>query len=54
MEYEQKLEIMEKTLQQEQVIAEVLSKITKIKSTSSDKKVASILDEIRVELSGLV
>ena len=54
LEYEQKLGFMEKTLQQEQVIAEILSKICKIKETSSDKKVASILDEIREDLNWFV
>lgn len=54
LEYEQKLGIMEKTLVQEQVIAEILSKICKIKETSSDKKVAHILDDIKSELNCLV
>ena len=53
LEYEQKLGIMEKTLEQEQVIAGILSKICKIKETSSDKKVAHVLDEIQEELSCL-
>lgn len=54
LEYEQKLGIMEKTLQQEQVIAEILSKICKIKESSSDKKVAHILDDIKLQLNGLI
>lgn len=54
LEYEQKLGFMEKTLQQEQVIAEILSEICKIKETSSDKQVARVLDKIKSELNCLV
>lgn len=54
LEYEQKLQIMQKTLHQEQIIAEILSKICKIKTTSSDKKVANILDDVKNDLEKLV
>lgn len=53
-EYEGKLGFMKKTLEQEQVIAEVLAKICKIKEKVSDKKIAHILDEIKQELDCLV
>ena len=53
-EFEEKLNIMKKTLQQEQKIAEILYKITKIKEKSSDKQVAHILNEIKYELNCLV
>ena len=52
-ELEEKLKIMEKTFVQEEKIANILSKITKIKSEYSDKKIASILDEIKYELNCL-
>ena len=52
-ELEEKLKIMEKTLVQEEKIAHILSKITKIKSEYSDKKIANILDEIKYELNSL-
>jgi len=54
LEYEQKLGIMEKTLQQEQVVVEILSEICKIKETSSDKKVAHVLEDIRQKLNCLI
>ena len=53
-EFEEKLNIMKKTLQQEQKISEILCKITKIKEKSSDKQVAHILNKIQLELSCLV
>lgn len=53
-EYEDKLGIMKKTLIQEEKIAVILSEITKIKSKSSDKEVAKILEHIRNELNCLV
>ena len=52
-ELEEKLKIMEKTFVQEEKIVNILSKITKIKSEYSDKKIASILDEIKYELNCL-
>lgn len=54
LEIEEKLKIMEKTLFQEQKISEIIYKITKIKSKSSDKQIAHILEEIKCELNCLV
>lgn len=53
-EYEEKLMFMKKTITQEQKIQKVLSELCKIEETSSDKKIAHILDSIRKELSYLV
>ena len=53
-EYEDKLEIMKKTLIQKEKISVILSEITKIKQQSSDKEVAKILEHIRTELNCLV
>lgn len=53
-EYEEKLSFMKKTVNQEKQIQKVLSEITKIESTSSDKKIESILNSIKKELSCLV
>ena len=53
-EFEEKLEIMKKTIIQEQKISEILAKITKINTSSSDKKVQHILEEVKAELKCLV
>lgn len=53
-EYEEKLGIMKKTLDQEQKIDKILSELTKIQTKYSDKKIASILDNVRKELNCLV
>lgn len=53
-EFEEKLGIMEKTMIQDQKISDIIAKITKIKSNSSDKKVQHILEEIKAELNCLV
>lgn len=53
-EYEEKLSFMKKTVNQEKQIQKVLSEITKLESTSSDKKIESILNSIKKELSCLV
>ena len=53
-EFEEKLGIMEKTINQEQKISDIIAKITKIKSNSSDKKVQHILEEVKAELNCLV
>ena len=50
----EKLGIMEKTINQEQKISDIIAKITKIKSNSSDKKVQHILEEVKAELNCLV
>lgn len=53
-EFEEKLGVMKKTIIQEQKISEILLKITKIKSKSSDKQVQHILEEVKAELNCLV
>ena len=53
-EYEEKLGFMKKTMLQEQKISDIIEKITKIKTKSSDKKVQTILEEVRIELNCLV
>lgn len=45
-EYEEKLNVMKKTMEQEEKIAIVLSEIAKIQSKSSDKEVGKILEHI--------
>ena len=53
-EYEEKLNVMKKTMEQEEKIAIVLSEINKIKDKTSDKEVSKILEHIRHELNCLV
>jgi uncharacterized protein len=53
-EFEEKLGIMKKMLQQEEKIAIILSELTKIKSQYSDKQVAKVLEHIKHELNCLV
>lgn len=53
-EYEEKLDVMKKTMEQEEKIAIILSEINKIKDKSSDKEVGKILEHIRHELNCLV
>ena len=53
-EYEEKLDVMKKTIDQEEKIAIILSEINKIESKSSDKEVGEILNHIRQELNCLV
>lgn len=53
-EYEEKLGIMKKTLMQEETISSVLSEISKIQNSSSDKEVANILQEVKKKLNCLV
>ena len=45
-EYEEMLNVMKKTMEQEEKIAIVLSEIAKIQSKSSDKEVGKILEHI--------
>ena len=52
--YEEKLGIMNKTLNQEKVIADVLEQLSKISSEDSDKQVSKILEKIKKELNCLV
>ena len=53
-EYEEKLLFMKKTITQEQKIQAILSELTKIQTSSSDRKIANILDSIKKELNCLV
>ena len=53
-EYEEKLLFMKKTLTQEQKIQAILSELTKIQASSSDRKVENILNSIKKELNCLV
>lgn len=53
LEYEQKLGIMKKTINQEQTIQKVLSQISKITSDSSDKQIEKILNNVRKQLINL-
>lgn len=50
-ELEEKLAFMEKTLKQEKQLQEILQELSKIEDTSSDKKVAKILEHVREELN---
>lgn len=53
-EYEEKLNIMKKTLELDEKIAIVLSEITKLKSHSTDKEVADVLNHIKEQLNCLI
>lgn len=53
-EYEEKLNIMQKTLKQEKKISEILSEITKIQTQFSDEQIASMLEHIKEELNGVM
>ena len=53
-ELEEKLGIMKKTFKQEEKIAIILSELTKIQKTSTDKQVAEILTHVKKELNCLV
>lgn len=50
-EYESILNIMKKSQENERTIQLILSQLSKIENTSSDKKVEKILNEIQKELS---
>ncbi len=53
-EYEEKLQFMKRTLNQEKRIEKVLAELTKIQKNDSDKHIAGILEEIKKELNCLV
>jgi hypothetical protein len=53
-EYEEKLQFMKRTLNQEKRIEKVLSELTKIQKDDSDKQIANILESIKKELNCLV
>ena len=52
-ELEEKLTFMKKTLNQERKLQEILEELSKIETTSSDKKIEKILNHVREELSCL-
>ena len=53
-EYEEKLGIMKRTLNQEKKIEKVLLELTKIQQNYSDKEIANVLEHIKKELNYLV
>ena len=53
-EYEEKLNFMRRTLNQEKKIDKILVKLTKIQKDSSDKQIANILESIKKELDCLI
>ena len=53
-EYEEKLQFMKRTLNQEKKIEKVLFELTKIQKNDSDKQIASILENIKKELNDLI
>lgn len=53
LEYERKLGIMKKTINQEKQIPTILSELSKITDSSSDKKIEKILNSVRKELISL-
>ena len=53
-ELEEKLSFMNKTLEQEKVLQDVLTELSKIQNTSSDKKIEKILNHVRKELSIII
>lgn len=53
-DYEEKLEIMKKSMNQEKKIVEILSELTKIQTKFSDEQIADILENIKKELNCLV
>ena len=52
-ELEEKLAFMERTLKQEKQLQQILEELSKIEDTSSDKKIAKILEHVCEELSCL-
>ena len=53
-EYEEKLQFMKRTLNQEKKIEKALAELTKIQKDYSDKKIANVLETIKKELNCLV
>lgn len=53
-EYEEKLQVMKRTLNQEKRIEKVLAELTKIQKNDSDKQIADVLENIKKELNCLV
>ncbi len=53
-EYEEKLGIMKTTTKQEKKIVKILSELTKIQTKYTDEQIATILENVKKELNGLV
>ena len=53
-EYEEKLMFMKKTLNQEKKIEKALAELAKIQENYSDEQIASVLENVKEELSCLV
>ena len=53
-EYEEKLQFMKRTLNQEKKIEKALAELTKIQNDYSDKQIANFLETIKKELNCLV
>ena len=53
-EYEEKLHFMKRMLKQEEMLKKVLLELAKIEKSSSDKKVANILETVKKDLNCLV
>ena len=53
-EFEEKLQVMKRTINQEKKIEKVLFELTKIQETYSDEKIANVLETIKNELNDLV
>lgn len=53
-EYEEKLQILEKKLQQEKRIQEIIEKLIKIQSEATDTKTAKEIEKIKKELNCLI
>ena len=53
LDYEKKLGIMKKTVNQEKLIQNILGELNKITNASSDKKVEKILENVKKELVSL-
>ena len=53
-EYEEKLGLMQRTLNQEKKIAQILSEITKIQTKYTDEQIAEMLEHIKNELNCVV
>ena len=50
-EYEEKLVLMQRTLNQEKKLSEILSEITKIQTKFTDEQIAQMLEHIKKELN---
>lgn len=52
--FEEKLGLMKKNIEKEERVSEILSEITKIENTTSDKELAKILQDVKNKLNCLV